>query len=105
MALWSDITHGCRLLLKERGFTLAAVLTLSLGIAVNMVVFTLVNGALLRDLPFEHPDRIVESPASTVIVRRRPPTALLPRCPGLARRRHHLRRARSRQRTDHERLG
>ena len=60
MALWSDITHGCRLLLKDRGFTLAAVLTLSLGIAVNMVVFTLVNGALLRDLPFEHPDRIVE---------------------------------------------
>jgi putative ABC transport system permease protein len=60
MALWADITHGCRLLIKDRGFTLAAVLTLSLGVAVNMVVFTLVNGALLRDLPFEHPDRIVE---------------------------------------------
>ena len=46
--------------MKDRGFTFAAVLTLSLGIAVNMVVFTLINGALLRDLPFEDPDRIVE---------------------------------------------
>ena len=35
-------------------------LTLSLGIAVNMLVFTLINGALLRDLPFAEPDRIVE---------------------------------------------
>ena len=60
MAIWSDVAHGCRLLLKERGFTFAAVLTLSLGIAVNMLVFTLINGALLRDLPFAEPDRIVE---------------------------------------------
>ena len=60
MTLWSDVTHGCRLLLKERGFTFAAVVTLSLGIAVNMVVFTLINGALLRDMPFDEPDRIVE---------------------------------------------
>jgi putative ABC transport system permease protein len=60
MTIWSDITHGARLLRKDRGFTLAAVVTLALGIAVNMVVFTLVNGALLRDLPFADPDRIVE---------------------------------------------
>jgi len=60
MTIWSDITHGCRLLLKDRGFTFAAALTLSLGIAVNVLVFTLLNGALLRDLPFSHPDRIVD---------------------------------------------
>ena len=60
MTLWSDVRHGARLLLKDRGFTLAALLTLSLGIAVNMVVFTLINGALLRDMPFAEPDRIVE---------------------------------------------
>ncbi len=60
MTIWSDVKHGVRLLLKDRGFTLAAVLTLSLGIAVNMVVFTLINGALLRDMPFENSDRIVE---------------------------------------------
>src|SRR6185436_5712079 len=60
MTLWSDIRHGARILAKDWGFTLAAVATLSIGIAVNMLVFTLINGALLRDLPFDEPDRIVE---------------------------------------------
>jgi putative ABC transport system permease protein len=60
MTLWSDIRHGARLLVRDWGFTLAAVATLSIGIAVNMLVFTLINGALLRDLPFAEPDRIVE---------------------------------------------
>jgi len=60
MNWWGDIRQGARLLVKDWGFTLAAVATLSIGVAVNMVVFTLINGALLRDLPFEDPDRIVE---------------------------------------------
>ena len=60
MTWWTDVTHGARLLVKDWGFTLAAVATLSTGIAVNMLVFTLINGALLRDLPFADPDRIVE---------------------------------------------
>jgi putative ABC transport system permease protein len=60
MTWWTDVTHGARLLVKDWGFTLAAVATLSAGIAVNMLVFTLINGALLRDLPFAEPDRIVE---------------------------------------------
>src|SRR5688572_29391425 len=60
MTFWADVRHGARLLVKDWGFTLAAVATLSIGIAVNMLVFTLINGALLRDLPFAEPDRIVE---------------------------------------------
>src|SRR4030095_2572644 len=60
MTFWTDIRHGARLLVKDWSFTLAAVATLSVGIAVNMLVFTLINGALLRDLPFAEPDRIVE---------------------------------------------
>src|SRR5688572_8418365 len=60
MTFWTDLRHGVRLLVKDWGFTLAAVATLSIGIAVNMLVFTLINGALLRDLPFADPDRIVE---------------------------------------------
>jgi putative ABC transport system permease protein len=60
MTWWTDLKHGARLLVKDWGFTLAAVATLSIGIAVNMLVFTLINGALLRDLPFAEPDRIVE---------------------------------------------
>jgi putative ABC transport system permease protein len=60
MTWWTDLKHGARLLVKDWGFTLAAVATLAIGIAVNMLVFTLINGALLRDLPFAEPDRIVE---------------------------------------------
>ena len=54
-----DARFGLRLLARERWFTAAAVLVLSLGIAANNTVFVLVNGLLLRDLPFADPDRIV----------------------------------------------
>ena len=57
--MWADLRLAARLLLKEKWFTLAAVAALALGIAANNTVFTLVNGVLLRDLPFEDPGRIV----------------------------------------------
>jgi putative ABC transport system permease protein len=56
----NDIRIGARMLLKDRGFTAAAVLTLALGIAAANTVFTLVNGLLLRDMPFADPERLVE---------------------------------------------
>ena len=55
-----DFRLGARTLLKDRGFTAAAVLTLALGIASTSIVFTILNAVLLRDLPFAEPDRIVE---------------------------------------------
>jgi hypothetical protein len=55
----ADLRLAVRLLLKDTWFTLAAVAALALGIAANSTVFTLVNGVLLRDLPFDEPDRIV----------------------------------------------
>jgi putative ABC transport system permease protein len=54
-----DLRFGFRMLIKERRFALAAILTLALGIAVNNAVFTIINAALLRELPFERPDRLV----------------------------------------------
>ena len=54
-----DLQFAVRLLIKDRRFTIAAVLALGLGIAVNNSVFTLVNTALIRDLPFERPDELV----------------------------------------------
>ena len=54
-----DLRFAIRLLVKEHWFTAAAVLALSLGIAANSTVFALINGLLLRDLPFADPDRIV----------------------------------------------
>jgi putative ABC transport system permease protein len=57
--LWHDVRCATRILRRQPGFAATIVLTLGLGIAANTVVFTIVNGALLRDLPFEGADRIV----------------------------------------------
>lgn len=59
MTFWNDVRLAARLLLKDRPFTLAAITVLALGIGANTVVFTIVNAAFLRDLPFQDPDRIV----------------------------------------------
>ena len=59
MTVWNDIRLAARLLAKDRGFTVAAVLALALGIAATSTIFTLGNGVFLRDLPFADPDRIV----------------------------------------------
>ena len=54
-----DVQFAVRLLIKDRRFTIAAVLALGLGIGVNNSVFTLVNTALIRDLPFERAGELV----------------------------------------------
>jgi len=59
MALWQDVRYAARLLVKDRWFTIVAAVALALGIGVNATVFTIVNAALLRGLPFENPDRIM----------------------------------------------
>jgi putative ABC transport system permease protein len=58
-ALVRDVRFGARMLTKDRWVTLAAVVALAIGIAANNTVFTIVNAILLRDLPFDQPDRIV----------------------------------------------
>jgi len=57
--MYADLKYAFRGLRRSPGFACAAIVTLALGIAANGTVFTLVNGALLRDLPFDAPDRIV----------------------------------------------
>jgi len=53
-----DIRYGARLLLKQPGFTVVAVVTLALGIGVNTAIFSVVHGVLLRPLPFKDSERV-----------------------------------------------
>jgi putative ABC transport system permease protein len=57
--LVGDLRYALRGLLRKPGFTLVAVLTLSLGIGATTAVFTLLDGVLLSPLPYPFPDRLI----------------------------------------------
>jgi putative ABC transport system permease protein len=59
-SLAQDFKYGLRQLRRAPGFTAVAVLTLALGIGANVAIFTVINALMLKSLPVEHPEQLVE---------------------------------------------
>ena len=54
-----DVRFGLRMLIKNPGVTAVAVITMALGLGANTALFSVVNGVMLKSLPFKDPDRLV----------------------------------------------
>src|SRR3954451_12513152 len=57
--LLNDLQYGLRMLRKHKGFSAVAIIALGLGVGANTAIFSLVNGVLLRPLPFPDAERII----------------------------------------------
>ena len=55
----TDLRYAVRSLRRTPGFTVAAIMTLALGIGANTAIFTLLNGVLFKPLPVDRPDDLV----------------------------------------------
>src|SRR5262245_35590989 len=59
--MFQDLHYGARMLAKNPGFTLIAIITLALGIGANTAIFSIVKSVLIQPLPFAQPDRLMQA--------------------------------------------
>ncbi|MBL0158464.1 MAG: ABC transporter permease [Bryobacterales bacterium] len=57
---WQDLRYAVRVLAKDRGFTAVAVLTLALGIGANTAIFGLIDAVMLKSLPVQRPEELLQ---------------------------------------------
>lgn len=57
--LWQDLRYGARKLVRSKGFTAAALISIALGVSVNTTIFSFINAALFRPLPVPQPEGLV----------------------------------------------
>ncbi len=57
--LWQDIRYGIRMLLKQPGFTIVAIITLALGVGANTAIFSVTDKLLIKSLPVQRPEQLV----------------------------------------------
>src|SRR5262245_9520197 len=56
--LWQDLRYGARMLMKQKGVTVIAMLSLALGIGANTALFSVMDAVLLKTLPVKEPERL-----------------------------------------------
>src|SRR5262252_7668093 len=59
--MFQDLRYGMRMLAKNPGFTLVAIVTLALGVGANTAIFSIVKSVLIRPLPFSQPGRLMQA--------------------------------------------
>src|SRR5215471_5616858 len=64
--IWRDIRYATRIIVKEPGFAIVAIIMLALGTGANTAIFTLVDKLLIRPLPVDHPDDLVRVTAQSL---------------------------------------